>query len=190
MSIARHMMSDLQLRVAERTDAFDLARLMDCATDGEARRKWKCQAGPGHDPIVAGANAILAIEDEFHIANSHLLYVGDRLVGFMLGYGQDQYVGHPEEKSRYAGPWARASYFVAQLAVFPAWRGRGFAQLLLEHAEHLARKQRLKQVSLTVASGNRHAFGLYERIGFRDLGPELFPGGEIMWKMIKRIRQY
>jgi ribosomal protein S18 acetylase RimI-like enzyme len=84
---------------------------------------------------------------------------------FVLDEGGD-YAGHlwvTEQEDFFTG--ARA-LFVTTVAVVERFRGRGFGQLLMAHAEHVARDRGLRSVSLGVAADNGGAIALYEKLGY------------------------
>lgn len=58
-------------------------------------------------------------------------------------------------------------YYVSNIAVLPAAQGQGLGKRLLLHADELARKQKLKKVSLMVALENLSAQRVYKRNGYR-----------------------
>jgi len=61
--------------------------------------------------------------------------------------------------------------FVSNVMVHPEFRRRGYAQALLERARQLAANQRRRYMALEVNQTNAPAIALYERIGYRRLGP-------------------
>jgi ribosomal protein S18 acetylase RimI-like enzyme len=69
---------------------------------------------------------------------------------------------------------------VQGLAVHPAARRRGIAEMLLTAAEQRVRDRGMRKLSLRVLSTNRAAISLYERLGFAregDLRDEFFING-------------
>ena len=58
-------------------------------------------------------------------------------------------------------------YYVSNIAVLPAAQGQGLGKRLLLQADELARRQKLKKVSLLVALENQIAQRLYKRNGYR-----------------------
>jgi ribosomal protein S18 acetylase RimI-like enzyme len=69
---------------------------------------------------------------------------------------------------------------VQGLAVHPAARRRGIAELLLVAAEERVRDRGMRKLSLRVLSTNQRAISLYERLGFAregDLRGEFFING-------------
>ena len=57
-------------------------------------------------------------------------------------------------------------FYIAHLAVFPEFRRKGLAKMMLACAEEVARDKNLKKVSLLVEIGNEAAIELYRRAGF------------------------
>jgi ribosomal protein S18 acetylase RimI-like enzyme len=55
---------------------------------------------------------------------------------------------------------------IHDIAVIPAYRGRGIARALLAHVEQLARQRGACKLTLEVLSGNRRAAHLYAACGF------------------------
>lgn len=59
---------------------------------------------------------------------------------------------------------------ITNIAVLPAWRGRGVASALLRSFVELAQSRELAFLTLEVRAGNRGAIRLYEKFGFRQVG--------------------
>ncbi|PAW80589.1 MAG: GNAT family N-acetyltransferase [Pedosphaera sp. Tous-C6FEB] len=59
---------------------------------------------------------------------------------------------------------------VHRLMVHPAAQGRGFAKLLMAHAESLAQAQGFRSIHLDCFTANPAAVALYERLGYRRTG--------------------
>ena len=57
---------------------------------------------------------------------------------------------------------------IHDLAVLPAWRGKGVGRALLVGAEERARSEGCCKLTLEVQEDNARARGLYERFGFSD----------------------
>ena len=62
-----------------------------------------------------------------------------------------------------------ASFYIDALAVDPAWRRRGVARALLEHAEQQAARKGLRAVALDTALENRPARALYLGAGYDEV---------------------
>ena len=59
---------------------------------------------------------------------------------------------------------------ILDIAVSAAERGRGLGRMLVEDALVASRGRGAANVSLEVRVGNNEAIGLYERLGFREIG--------------------
>lgn len=59
---------------------------------------------------------------------------------------------------------------ILDIAVAPEQRGRGIAQLLMDHAVAVAREKQAEVLALEVRSTNSAAIALYERCGFGRTG--------------------
>ena len=72
-------------------------------------------------------------------------------------------------------PWeveadANEAGILHSVATRPAYHGRGFAKLLLQGAIDSSRDEGLKALRLDTFVDNVRSHGLYERLGFRNLG--------------------
>lgn len=64
--------------------------------------------------------------------------------------------------------------FVEELAVHPAWHGRGVGSFVMAQLEHLAKVRGLSHLVLEVAENNEHALTWYRKRGFRKLDAAIF----------------
>jgi ribosomal protein S18 acetylase RimI-like enzyme len=64
-------------------------------------------------------------------------------------------------------PDERAGWWIYDIQVFPAQRGRGYGRALLEAAEGEARRRGVDSIGLSVFGGNAVALGLYESSGYQ-----------------------
>ena len=62
---------------------------------------------------------------------------------------------------------------ILDIAVVPEQRGRGIAQLLMDHAVAVAREKEAELLALEVRASNRAAIALYGRCGFVRTGIRL-----------------
>lgn len=72
----------------------------------------------------------------------------------------------------------RTNCHVNNVAVAPAYEGRGAAKALMEHAEAWAREHRCALVTLAVFPGNERARAIYEAAGY----------GVDLLRMVKPVR--
>jgi len=78
------------------------------------------------------------------------LFVSDELIGFAA-----------------YGPAEQPDVFkLHKIYLHPAWHGRGFGSLLLEHCENEVRRRGAKKLFLTVNKQNTKAIAAYQRNGF------------------------
>ena len=85
----------------------------------------------------------------------------DKLCGFCAGLDDES----AEEQSRY--------FYIAELAVSEAMRGRGVGTRLIAAMEELARERGYRTVVIGVLAQNTRVKGLYHRLGFRDYAVRL-----------------
>ena len=60
--------------------------------------------------------------------------------------------------------------YLGLLGIHPDSRGLGVGSFMLRQAEVLARESGAKRITLMVADFNRRAMGLYEHLGYREMG--------------------
>lgn len=69
-------------------------------------------------------------------------------------------------------------YYIAHLAVSPAFRKQGIARALLAEAENMAARAGLHKISLLVEIGNTPAITLYQAVGYKMISTIRTPGLE------------
>ena len=143
MNIRRLLATD-----SDRFQALRLQALRDSASAFSASYEEECDTSPAAvaqlltDRIMLGA------------------FVGDDLVG-MIGVGREAM-----RKTRHKG-------FIRAMYVAPGQRGAGLAKLLMTEAlAVLEVMDGVRQVTLSVTSGNAAALALYASMGFRPFGRE------------------
>lgn len=79
-----------------------------------------------------------------------------------------------EIEGELAGYWilmmAVGEGHVLNCCVAPAWQGRGFGRLIMEHLIDTARDRGTQMLFLEVRPTNTAAVGLYKRLGFETIG--------------------
>lgn len=70
----------------------------------------------------------------------------------------------------------RDEYYLANMAIFPKFQGRGIGSSLLKHAEGKAQAAALTKCSLIVDTENPNAKRLYERTGYQVDFTKTYPG--------------
>jgi ribosomal protein S18 acetylase RimI-like enzyme len=109
----------------------------------------------------------------------------EQLLFEVPGEGRAEIVGYAECAFEVSGPdsWINERYFdnremrplfVEELAVHPAYQGRGVGSFLLEQLEHLARVRGCTHLVLEVAENNESAFTFYRARSFYKLDAAIF----------------
>ncbi len=70
----------------------------------------------------------------------------------------------------------RDEYYLANMAVFPNFQGRGIGSALLSRAEQKAKEAGLRKCSLIVDLENYAAQRWYDRFGYRVVMTKTYPG--------------
>ena len=159
------------VRPATPADAADLARFVDMASEGLARRFWAEIAEPGEDVHAVGTRRAARDEGAFSWRNATIAELDGRVAGGMVGYRLADTPEPADEAPPIARPLleleaaAPGTWYVNVLATYPALRGRGVATALLRDA---ARRAGGDALSLIVADANGSARRLYEGFGFAE----------------------
>ena len=70
----------------------------------------------------------------------------------------------------------RDTYYVAHFAVLANQRSQGVGSALLSYQQSVARRLGFKKYALDVAIDNPKALALYQRLGFKQMAQQRFPG--------------
>ncbi len=161
----------LHLRPAVPDDAQDLARLVNLAGEGLPLHLWAAMAGPGETGWDVGRQRALRDAGAFTWRNAVLAEaegaVAGGLVTYRLAPDPQPLDGLPEafQNLQALENLAPDSQYINVLAVYPAFRNRGIARVLLAEA---ARRGGGAPLSLIVADRNRPALSLYTAEGFAE----------------------
>lgn len=159
------------VRPATPADAADLARFVDMASEGLARRFWAEIAEPGEDVLAVGTRRAARDEGAFSWRNATIAKLDGRVAGGMVAYRLPDApepvddappVARPLLELEHAAP---GTWYVNVLATPVELRGRGVATALLRHA---ARRAGRDPLSLIVADANATARRLYQGFGFAE----------------------
>jgi len=71
---------------------------------------------------------------------------------------------------------------IHDLAVFPAYRGRGIAQAILAFVEKTARARGCCKITLEVLQGNAAAQHLYQKLGYAGYQLDAEQGNALFWQ--------
>lgn len=166
----------VRLRPATRSDAPDLARLVDMAGEGLPSYIWAGMAEPGEDVWVVGRRRAERDEGGFSWRNATMAEIevpgtGRRVAGALVGYPLAE-VPPPEDLPPMFQPMqqleslAIGTWYVNVLAAYPEWRRQGVGAALMAEAERLAAG--FAGMSLIVADANHAARRFYEALGYRE----------------------
>lgn len=181
-------MTEIAIRPARKSDAAEIALLVNIAVHGGIAQGWAhaAEAEGTYDPIEVGRLDMMT-GDEFGWRNCTMAEVDGEVTGMLLGYRKDDAftpVGpevtgfmRPIEELEAEG---NGTWFISMLGVHVGWRGKGVGSALLEVADIKRAESKAKGVSLIVEDSNEGARRLYERRGFavRTSRPMVgYPGG-------------
>lgn len=122
------------------------ARAGDAGRIGEIARaaygKYVARIGRAPAPMAADFAAEIAA------GRVVVIEAGDTVAGYMIAWPQAD------------------GYFIDNIAVDPAWQGRGFGRRLMDHGEREARRHALDAVRLYTNAAMTENLSLYARLGF------------------------
>jgi ribosomal protein S18 acetylase RimI-like enzyme len=177
----------LSLRPARKSDAAEIALLVNIAVHGNMARGWAHdeEAEGTYEPLEVGRLEMLK-DEVFGWRSATMAESDGEIAGMMLGYRK------PDERQPVpADIWAplrpiqeleeeaNGRFFISMVGVHKPWRSKGVGSLLLDAADRLAAETRANGQALIVEDANGGARKLYERRGFsvvtsRPMVP--FPG--------------
>jgi len=168
----------MTIREAHKSDAAELAKLIDFAGEGLPFYLWRQMAAPGEDPWEIGRQRAARDTGGFSYRNSVVAEVDGKVVGALVGY---PVADEPEPVDPDTTPpmfvplrelenLAPGTWYVNSVAVFPEARGLGLGSALMRCAERTASNLGLRGISLIVSDANDGARRLYERLGYRETG--------------------
>jgi ribosomal protein S18 acetylase RimI-like enzyme len=184
------MTAELTIRPARRSDAADMALLVNVAGHGLPSYVWSRAEGADQvdSPFEIGRQRAMRESGAFSWTNALLAVAGDEVAGMLVGYRQPDEM--PPEDASGMDPvfvplteleaGAPGTWYINVLAVFAAWRGKGVGSLLMTRAGELAKATAAHGLSLIAADDNDDALRFYRHHGFsvraeRALVP--YPGG-------------
>ena len=183
------MTEEIVTRPARKSDASDIALLVNIATHGGIARGWAADeaAGDAYDPIEIGRIEMLADDDRFAWRNATMAETADgEIAGMLLGYREPETApAVPGDTAAFMVPLlqleaaAEGTWFISMLGVHIRWRGKGVGSRLLDVADAKGRETAARGLALIVEDVNDGARRLYERRGFsvRTSRPMVrFPG--------------
>lgn len=171
-----HGLSDRVIfRPARKNECRTIALLYRISSDGVADYIWTTLARAGEDILDIGEKRYMREDTQFSYKNCVIAESGGRVAGMIAAFPMlepDENVSHTDIDPVLA-PYSRLeqynSYYIAGMAVYPEYRGKGIGTKFLEIAAEKALSLRLPRLSLIVFEGNERAKRLYERHGFYEI---------------------
>ncbi len=129
-------MSAYTTRPARKSDASEIALLVNIAVHGGIARGWASgEAAAGtYDPIEVGRLGMMRDDTEFGWKNVTMAEADGEVVGMLLGYRQaDVFEPVPPEVTGFMRPIeeleaaANGKWFISMLGVHLGWRGKASA---------------------------------------------------------------
>jgi ribosomal protein S18 acetylase RimI-like enzyme len=179
----------LAIRPARKSDASEIALLVNIAVHGGMARGWAHDddAEGTYDPIEVGRLDMMRDDTEFGWRSVTMAEADGEVVGMILGYRKpDAFEPVPAKVTGFMRPIeeleaeANGSWFISMLGVHVKWRSRGVGSALLDVAEVKRDETKANALALIVEDDNDGARRLYERRGYavRSTRPMLnTPGG-------------
>lgn len=181
-------MSAIELRPATQRDASDIVVLGDIAGHGLPILIWRMMMQMGENSYASvlevARDRVLQEDTPFSWRNAMIAETGGEVAGMLVGYRQpDSFdrsilnqvpdVLRPLLELEGEAP---GSWYINQLAVFAAHRGKGIGAALVANAEERASRDGADALSLIVEDTNEGARRLYRRLGFEDTAGRPFVG--------------
>jgi len=174
----RSSLEGVTFHPAVKSECRTIARLYSMSSDGVADYLWTTLAGEGEALLDVGKRRYSREDTPFSYKNCVIAEPEGRIAGMIAAFPMPG----PEENTRYAesdpvlAPYSKLerynSYYIAGMAVFPEYRGKGIGATFLEIAAGTALRLGLPQLSLIVFEQNEGATRLYERHGFYEVARE------------------
>lgn len=166
----------LSLRPAARTDAADLARLVDLAGEGMPQYLWAGMAEPGEDVWAVGARRAARDEGAFSWRNATVAEAEGTVAGVLVAYRIGGEPAPLDDLPPMFRPLqalenrALGTHYINVLATYPQFRRRGVGARHLAEAEVQA--SGAPGLSLIVADANTDARRLYAQSGYVEQARE------------------
>jgi len=183
-------MSQFEVRTALKSDAAEIALLVNIAVHGNMSIGWAhSDAAEGtNDPLEVGRMEMLDESTIFNWRSAFMAEADGEIAGMLLGYRKgDEREALPDDLWAPLVPIeeleaeANGLWFISMVGVHKSWRGQGVGSVLLDHAERLSAETKARGQALIVGDANSGAKKLYESRGFsvqakRPMVP--FPGAK------------
>ena len=184
------MTAEIATRPARKSDASEIALLVNIAVHGGMAQGWAHddEAEGTYEPLEVGRLEMMRDDTEFGWKSATMAEVDGEVVGMLLGYRKDDaFTPVPATVTGFMRPIedleaeSNGHWFISMLGVHKHWRSKGVGSVLLEAADGKRDETRANGLALIVEDVNEGARRLYERRGFAvtDKRPMVaFPGGQ------------
>jgi ribosomal protein S18 acetylase RimI-like enzyme len=172
--------SALRIRRAQRSDARNLAALIEIAGDGIPNYLWMQMAEPGETSIDVGERRAAREEGGFSYRHATIAEIGEQVVGMILAHRLpdigDEDWSALNDLPEFLRPFVElefevpGSFYINALAVHEQYRSQGIGARLLRKAEGQAIEAGCQQMSVQHFFRNSRAGVFYRRHGFRIRG--------------------
>lgn len=169
------MTAEVTTRPARKSDASEIALLVNIAVHGGMARGWAgdMRAEGTYDPIEVGRLEMMRDDTEFGWRSATVAEADGEVAGMLLGYRKpDAFESVPANVTGFMRPIeeleaeANGHWFISMLGVHINWRSKGVGSALLDVAEIKRGETAANGTALIVEDGNEGARKLYERRGF------------------------
>ncbi|GGB93305.1 hypothetical protein GCM10011352_19210 [Marinobacterium zhoushanense] len=167
----------MEVERALKSDADDLAYLIDIAGEGMPQYLWSQLAEPGQAALEIGASRAGREEGGFSYRNALVCRDRGSVLGMIVAYRlpNPYVVGELNEYPEIVRPLiqlealAPGTLYINAVATYDAARGQGVARMLMLEAQEMGQLQGCTEASLIVASANKRARHLYLQLGYQDI---------------------
>jgi ribosomal protein S18 acetylase RimI-like enzyme len=171
-------------RWAVKEDAPVIAELFSISSDGISDYVWSTLTDdyPGLSLPEIGAQRYARENTKFSYQNCIVAEIDGQVAGILLTFPMavepvspqvdeapsQEDDGEPDVLSPYSELEVPGSLYVAGVAFFPDYRGRGLGTRFMAVAEEQAREKGFSVLSMLAFEQNRRAVALYNRLGYRE----------------------
>ena len=176
--------ASINIRPATQDDARFIVPLIAESSGGVWTAIWNSQSSPGVAVNSVAESYLTNTQNELSIVNTVIAEsAGDR-VGLMVAYQEPPIELTEDASAKHSDngdsldaalrPYRELrdseSWFISEICLLPASRGKGIGTQLLNHARESAIRAGFTRLTLRVFSENVGAIKLYQRFGFTITG--------------------
>ena len=146
-----------KIKPATKNDALHVAAVIDIGGHGIALEQWTSAGGIDHSTFSAARDDVLDDNNtSYHYSKAYLLEVDGIIAGGVIGSRIERAQPVENKKNPYLSPLETLEsrlegyWSMIAIAIYPEFRGKGFATPLLDRAVSLAKKTDALGISLVV----------------------------------------